>query len=155
MTAMENEIVKALNTYYKTNNIKALSYRLYQSQYSKGQWCDILSDSLDPKHFLAIECKSIDYTKYKTLNFKSRFSEAEGFHQLEREHFFTEQTGRKGLLIIECRMGPGKPREAFVVDMIHVYNLWKSGEKSLKNITSYNKLKREKGRYVISEEDLG
>ena len=88
MTAMENEIVKALNTYYKTNNIKALSYRLYQSQYSKGQWCDILSDSLDPKYFLAIECKSIDYTKYKTLNFKSRFSEAEGFHQLEREHFF-------------------------------------------------------------------
>jgi len=52
-------------------------------------------------------------------------------------------------------MGPGKPRECYIVDMNEVYNKWKSGEKSLKNITSYNKLKREKGRYVISEEDLG
>jgi len=52
-------------------------------------------------------------------------------------------------------MGPGKPRECYIIDMAHVYDAWKSGQKSLKNITSYNKLKREKGRYVITEEDLG
>ena len=147
---MENEIVKSLNYFYKTNNIKALAHRLYQSQYSRGQWCDILSDSSDKMYYLALECKSIDYTKYKSLNFKSRFSEADGFHQLEREHFFTEQTGRRGFLVVECRMGAGKPRECYIIDMNKVYNLWKSGKKSLK--IEGNKLKRKGGRYIISPE---
>ena len=150
---MENEIVKSFNLYYKNNNIKALAHRLYQSRFSRGQFCDFLSDSIDSKYYFAAECKSIDFTKYKSLNFKSRFSEANGIHQLEREHFFMEQTGRKGYLIVECRMGPGKPKECYFINMNFVYNIWKSGEKSLKrkDIIKYPKLKREKGIYIIDE----
>jgi len=154
MTQMENEIVKALNIYYKTEGIKALAHRLFQSRFSRGQFCDFLSDSLDKKYYFAAECKSINASKYKSLNFKSRFSESDGIHQLDKEHFFIEQTGRRGYLIVECRLGPGKPKECYFIDMNEVYNIWTSGEKSLKmkDIISYPKLKRKKNLYVVDEE---
>lgn len=156
MTNQENEIVKAFNLFYKSNNIKALAHRLYQSQYSRGQWCDFLSDSSEKKFYFACECKSIDYTKYKTLNFKSRFSEADGVHQLEREHFFTEQTGRSGYLAVECRNGAGKSKECYWIDLDFVYQKYKSGFKSLKieEIDSFPKIGRKKGVYVITEDFL-
>jgi hypothetical protein len=153
MTEMENSLVKSFNLFYKNNNIKALAHRLFQNKYSRGQYCDFLSDSSSKKYYFACECKSIDFTKYKSLNFKSRFSEADGIHQLDREHFFVEQTGRKGYLAVECRMGPGKPKECYFINMDFVYDLYKSGEKSLKkkDIISYPKLDRKKSLYLIDE----
>jgi len=154
MTSMENEIVKAFNLFYRDNGIKALAHRLYQSEYSRGQWCDFLSDSLESKYYFACECKSIDYTKYKSLNFKSRFSEADGVHQLERENFFIEQTGRNGYLAVECRQGAGKSKDCYWIPMEYVYNKFKEGEKSLKikEIMSFPKMERKKSKYLVSEE---
>jgi hypothetical protein len=154
MTTMENEITKALNLYYRQNKIKALAHRLYQSEFSRGQFADFLSDSRLEKFYFACECKSIDYTKYNSLNFKSRFSESDGIHQLEKEHFFIEQTGRKGYLAVECRQGPGKTKECYWVDMNYVYNKWKSGEKSLKikEIRDFPKIERKGGKYLINDD---
>jgi len=154
MTGMENEIVKSLNLFYYQNKIKALAHRLYQSQYSRGQWADILSDSSTSKYYFLLECKSINTSKYKTLNFKSRFSESNGVPQLEKEHFFMEQAGRKGFLCIECRMGAGKAKESFFLPLEEVYNKWKSGEKSLKlkEIMSYPKIGRKNGKYLVTDE---
>jgi len=151
---MENEIAKSLNFFYKENNIKALCYRLFQSQYSKGQWADILSDSADKKYYYFLECKSINTAKYGTLNFRSRFSESEGVHQIDKEHFFLDFSGRKGYLVVECREGVGKKRISYFVPFLDVYEKYKSEERSfkVKEIMTYPKCVRVKGKYEINEE---
>jgi hypothetical protein len=154
---MESEITKSLNLYYKENRIKAYAYRFPQSglKRQKGvsnQPCDILSDSENKKFYLAIEAKSIDLSKGKqNLNFKSRFTCTNGIHQIEHESFFCDITGRTGILAVELRYGPGKPKECYFVPMSLVYSKFKEGEKSLKlnEIRSSFKINRIGGKYNI------
>lgn len=145
----ENVMVKSLNKFYK--NKRAFAYRLNQSKYKK-QIIDILSDSQNPKYFFCMECKSIKTTK---LYFNSHFVEG----QIENETIFINKTGRYGLLAIEFRRGVGKPREAYLIPWILVYErykLFKEFGKREHNGFSYKeiqtigkKLKREKGLYLI------
>jgi hypothetical protein len=152
--SFENDIVNALNFYYNKNKIKALAYRLFQAEYSKGQNCDVVSDSGKKKYYLAIECKTINANKYKTFNFRSRTSQSEsGIHQFQKELIFSERTGRKGLLLIELRNGAGKPKLCYFIPMKDAYEAWKSGKKSfsLKEIQSYPSIGRKKGNYIIED----
>jgi hypothetical protein len=152
--SFENDIVNALNNYYNKNKIKALAYRLYQAEYSPGQNCDIISDSGIKKYYLAVECKTMNANKYKTFNFKSRTSQTEsGIHQFQKELIFAERTGRKGLLLIETRMGVGKPKLCYFIPMKDAYEAWKSGKKSftLKEIQSYPSIGRKGGEYIIED----
>jgi len=157
---MENEITKSLNLYYKENRIKAYAYRFPQSglKRQKGisnQPCDILSDSKNKNFYLAIEAKSMDLSRGKqNLNFKSRFTCTNGTHQIEHESFFCDITGRTGILAVELRYGPGKPKECYFIPMSLVYNKIKNGEKSLKlnEITSSLKINRIRGKYSISKD---
>jgi hypothetical protein len=135
-------------------NIKAFAFRQYQTKFGLGQVADILCDSLNRKFYSMIEAKSMDTsTGVKTFNFKSRFDESKEGFQLERENAFCELTGRKGILALELRNGAGKTRDCYFIPLSEVYNLWKSGEKSLKmkDIINYPKLKREKGKYIIED----
>jgi hypothetical protein len=157
---MENEIVKALNFFYHSNNIKAYAYRFPQSErkMQKGvsnQPCDILSDSSNSKYYIAIEAKSMDISdKNQNLNFKSRFTCTNNIHQLEHESFFCELTGRTGWLVIELRRGAGKPRKCHVIDLNSVCHKYKAGEKSLKlvEILTSPEINRVGGKYVVGEE---
>ena len=156
--SFENEIVNALNFFYIKNNISAEAFRLFQAEYSKGQKCDILSDSRNPRYYLAIECKSINSAKYKTFNFKSRSSQTEdGISQFEKEFKFAQRTGRNGLLLIECRMGGGHAKLCYFIPMKDVCDALSDGKKSfkLKEIQSYPSLSREKGRYIVEDEIFG
>ena len=84
MGDFEWALVRALNSFFKKDGIAAIAYRLKQSRFS-GQFTDILVDSRIPEYYLAIECKSLDARKTKSLYFKQHFSFAAGAHQMSRE----------------------------------------------------------------------
>jgi hypothetical protein len=147
---MESSLVLALNSFFSEHKIYAESYRLYQSKYGFGQNIDLVCDSLDRIYYLGIECKSCDFSKGQgTLNFKSRFSDG----QIEKEHRFCLKTGRKGFVAVEIRLGAGKPKKMYFVPLKEIYDAWSKGKKSLKlkEIMLYPYLKREKGKYIITE----
>jgi hypothetical protein len=147
---MEADLVTAFNLFYNEQKILAQAHRLYQSKYGQGQVIDLLSDSRNPLYYLGIECKSCDFSKGQgTLNFKSRFSEG----QIEKEHKFCLRTGRKGLLAVEIRLGAGKSKKMYFAPLKEVYDSWLKGIKSLKlkEIMLYPYLKREKGKYIVTE----
>jgi len=70
MPDFEWALVSALNSFFEKDGIAAIAYRLKQSRFS-GQFMDILVDSKTPEYYLAIECKSLDARKTKSLYFKS------------------------------------------------------------------------------------
>jgi hypothetical protein len=155
MTQMEANLVRSLNSFFMEQKIKAFAFRQYQVKFGLGQVADILCDSLDKRFYSMIEAKSMDTsTGVKTFNFKSRFDESKEGFQLARENAFCELTGRKGILALELRNGVGKSRDCYFIPLCEVYDLWKSGEKSLKmkDIISYPKLKRKKSLYVVDDE---
>ena len=155
MTELESALVNSLNSYYSNNKIKAVAYRLYQAQYSRGQNVDIVSDSLNKKYYLAIEAKSMNATKAGTFNFKSRFDYTGGGFQLQREILFCRKTGRTGILALELRLGMGKSRECYFIPLEFAYKEWKNGEKSIKldYITdNFPKINREGGKYILKND---
>ena len=105
---------RALNSFFEREGIHAIAYRLKQSRFA-SQLVDILVDSRNPEYYLAIECKSIDARKTKSLYFKQHFSLAAGNHQLARETEFIIRSGRKGILAVELRHGVGTARTAHLV----------------------------------------
>ena len=109
MGDFEWALVSALNSFFEKDGIAAIAYRLKQSRFS-GQFMDILVDSKIPEYYLAIECKSLDARKTKSLYFKQHFSLAAGAHQMKRETDFITRSGRQGILAVELRYGAGKAR---------------------------------------------
>ena len=110
MGDFEWALVNALNSFFEKDGIAAIAYRLKQSRFS-GQFMDILVDSKIPEYYLAIECKSLDARKTKSLYFKQHFSLAAGAHQMTRETDFITRSGRQGILAVELRYGAGKAQE--------------------------------------------
>jgi hypothetical protein len=124
--SFEWDLVQALNNHFKGKGIQAKAYRLKQTMYI-SQNLDILSDSADQKYYLGIECKSVNALKYKKVYFSTYFSVSRGIHQLDRIATFLEETGRKGYLAVELRLGGGRKREAYLLDFKDVYDKYKSG----------------------------
>lgn len=112
MSSFERDIARCLNEYFLRIGAKGYAYRLKQSKFNT-QYVDVLSDSLDPRYYLAIECKSLKGNK---LYFTQHFHEDKnGVHQVDAISSFIEKTGRKGFLAVEFRAGPGKPKEAYLL----------------------------------------
>jgi Holliday junction resolvase len=125
MSDFERDIVHCFNHFFTVQNIKGFAYRLKQSKFS-SQYVDVLVDSLDPRYYLAIECKSI---KGKKLYFKQHFHEdKENVHQVDAISDFLHKTGRRGYLAVEFRGGSGRPKEAFLLRWDEVVRHYESSD---------------------------
>lgn len=112
MSDFEREIARCFNEYFARIGAKGYAYRLKQSRFIT-QYVDVLSDSLDPRYYLAIECKSL---KGKKIYFTQHFHEdKDGVHQVDAISSFIKKTGRQGFLAVEFRAGAGKPKEAYLL----------------------------------------
>ena len=155
MGDFEWALVSALNSFFEKDGIAAIAYRLKQSRFS-GQFMDILVDSKIPEYYLAIECKSLDARKTKSLYFKQHFSLAAGGHQMTRETEFITRSGRQGILAVELRHGAGKARSAHLVSWGQIFQRYNAGETgiTLQEIEINPPLERKGGSYQISRLDI-
>lgn len=155
MPDFEWALTNALNAFFEKDGIAAIAYRLKQSPFS-AQFMDILVDSKIPEYYLAIECKSLDARKTRSLYFKQHFSIAAAGHQMARETEFITRSGRQGILAVELRHGAGKARTAHLVSWGQVYQCFADGKAglSLKDIEINPPLERHGGSYQISRLDI-
>ena len=155
MGDFEWALTAALNSFFEKEGVSAIAYRLKQSRFA-AQLVDILVDSRTPEYYLAIECKSLDARKTKSLYFKQHFSNAAGAHQLTRETDFITRSGRQGILAVELRQGAGRGRMAHLVPWGQVYQSFEAGRTglTLEEIESNPPLGRMRGAYQISRLDI-
>jgi Holliday junction resolvase len=155
MGDFEWALVNALNSFFDRDGIAAIAYRLKQSRFA-SQLVDILVDSRSPEYYLAIECKSVDARKTKTLYFKQHFSKAAGAHQMSRETDFITRSGRQGILAVELRHGPGQPRTAHLVPWGLAFRSFEDGLLGItrQEIEANPPLERKGGEYKISRLDI-
>lgn len=155
MSNFEWALVNALNSFFQREGITAIAYRLKQSRFV-SQVVDILVDSRRPEYYLAIECKSLDARKTRSLYFKQHFSCAAGAHQFARETEFLSRSGRHGILAVELRHGLGRPRTAHLVPWGQVFESYDAGKKglTLEEIETNPVLERRGGSYEISRLDI-
>lgn len=155
MGDFEWALVNALNSFFERDGIAAIAYRLKQSRFA-SQLVDILVDSRNPEYYLAIECKSVDARKTKTLYFKQHFSKAAGAHQMSRETDFITRSGRQGILAVELRHGPGQPRSAHLVPWGLAFRSFEDGLLGItrQEIEANPPLERKGGAYKISRLDI-
>jgi len=112
MSDFEREMVACLNRFFEAGKRQGFAYRLKQSKWST-QYVDVLVDSLDPRYYCAIECKSI---RGKKLYFSQHFhNDRNHVHQVDSISSFLSHTGRRGYLAIEFRFGSGRAREAYLI----------------------------------------
>lgn len=155
MGNFEWAMVNSFNSFFQRDGINAIAYRFRQSRFA-SQLADILVDSKVPEYYLAIECKSIDARKTKSLYFKQHFSSAAGAHQIERETDFITLSGRQGILAVELRHGPGKSKTAHFVSWGLIFDSYTGGKAgiTLQEIQANPPLERKGGAYEISCLDI-
>ena len=112
MSDFERDIVHCMNNFLGNAGIAGFAYRLKQAKFN-AQYVDVLVDSLDPRYYLAIECKSI---RGKKLYFTQHFhQDKNNTHQVESIAEFVRKTGRRGFLAVEFRAGSGRAKEAYLM----------------------------------------
>jgi Holliday junction resolvase len=112
MSDFERDVVQCFNRFFEQEHIKGFAYRLKQHKFS-AQYIDVLVDSLDPRYYLALECKSI---RGKKLYFSQHFhTDKNQIHQIDAISSFLRKTGRSGYLAVEFRFGSGRTREAYLM----------------------------------------
>lgn len=155
MGDFEWALVSSLNSFFTREGIAAIAYRLRQSRFAT-QLADILVDSKIPEYYLAIECKSLDARKTRSLYFKQHFSMAAGAHQIDRETDFITRSGRQGILAVELRHGVGKSRTAHLVPWGMIFDRYFEGGTgiTLEEIQVNPPLERRGGAYEISRLDI-
>ncbi len=155
MSDFEWALTNALNSFFEHEGINAIAHRLKQSRFTP-QVMDILVDSRHPEYYLAIECKSLDARKTKSLYFTQHFSSAGGCHQIVRETEFITRSGRNGILAVELRHGVGKERTAHFVPWGYVNEIFESGKPGLTvgEIEANPALERKGGAYELSRLDI-
>lgn len=147
MSDFEREIVRCFNEYFERVGAKGYAYRLKQSRFIT-QYVDVLSDSLDPRYYLAIECKSL---KGKKLYFTQHFHvDKDGVHQIDAISAFIKKTGRQGFLAVEFRAGAGKPKEAYLLPWALVIEFReRNAGISKEDFSAGIKLERSAGGYFL------
>ena len=155
MGDFEWAMVSSLNSFFTREGIAAIAYRLRQSRFAT-QLADILVDSKIPEYYLAIECKSLDARKTRSLYFKQHFSMAAGAHQIDRETDFITRSGRQGILAVELRHGVGKSRTAHLVPWGLIFDRYNEGGTgiTLQEVQVNPTLERKGGAYEISSLDI-
>ena len=145
MNDFERTLVKSFNESFKESDTLALAYRLKQSRFAT-QHLDILVDSGNPDLYLGVECKSISVEKgASALYFSQHFTvDKKGVHQIERISEFLRQTGRRGFLAVELRMGGGHSKQAFLMPWAVVEKQYreKAVKVSIEQIKTHTELKR-------------
>ena len=153
MNDFERTLVKSFNESFKESDTLALAYRLKQSRFAP-QFIDVLVDSGNPDLYFGIECKSISVEKgASALYFKQHFTvDKKGVHQIERISEFLRQTGRRGFLAVELRMGGGHSKQAYLIPWGVVENDFR--EKAIKipveMIKTHSELERRGKTYGLS-----
>jgi Holliday junction resolvase len=97
-----------------------------------NQFLDVIVDSINPAHYLGIECKS--FSPPETKVYFSKFSVTKkGEHQVTRISKFIKDTGRFGVLAIELRGSGRGPilNTIFLVPWHHVEAWYNAGQKSI------------------------
>jgi len=123
MSDFEREMVTCLNRFFEAGKRQGFAYRLKQSKWS-AQYVDVLVDSLDPRYYCAIECKSIHGKK---LYFSQHFHiDRNLIHQVDSISAFLSRTGRRGYLAIEFRFGSGRTREAYLIPWDALVRLYRT-----------------------------
>ncbi len=156
MTEFERVLVRSFNTFFEEHKMKGVAYRLKQHRFT-SQFLDVLVDSLDPDHYMGIECKSISVDKgAKALYFTQHFTtDKNGIHQIERISDFLLQSGRTGFLAVELKMGVGRAREAYMIpwtELCHKYRDEGTAKITVEEIREYPEIERESNRYLIDPE---
>jgi Holliday junction resolvase len=153
MNDFERTLVKSFNESFEEAGLTALAYRLKQSRFAP-QFIDVIVDSGNPSLYMGIECKSISVDKgASALYFKQHFTtDKKGVHQVERISEFLRQTGRKGFLAVEFRMGAGHSKQAYLIPWDVVENDFR--EKAVKipieQIKTHSELQRRGKIYGLS-----
>ncbi len=112
MNSFERDIAQCFNRFFAAKGVHGFAYRLKQSRFA-AQYIDVLADSLDPRYYLAIECKSI---AGKKLYFSQHFHiNKDDLHQIEVISEFLRKTGRQGYIAVEFRFGSGRTKEAYLM----------------------------------------
>jgi len=148
LTEFERNLVKSLNSYFKSKDINAIAYRRKQHRFS-SQFIDVLVDSLNPDFYMAIENKSISTKKgAKCLYFSQHFSKT----QVEDIDIFLKRSGRRGYLAVELKRGRGKNREAFVIPWADVIRKYEKGEVGfdIEEIRTFKKIYGKDSEYDIT-----
>ena len=128
----EAQVVTLINDYFLETKQPGIAFRLKQSHFYT-QFIDILVDSKDHAHYLAIECKSISINKkYPPKFYFSKWTiDKKGRHQIDRISEFIQKGQRFGILAAQLRQGKGRPVENYLVPWTHVETAFKAGEKSI------------------------
>ena len=128
--------------FFKAHNYPGIAFRQRQTKYkrrgAKGklktaysdQHCDILV--LSPRVCIAIECKSVG-PKTTRLYWSQHFhgDPASDSFQLNRLNVFCNLSGCKGIVAIETRHGPGRPRTMSLIPLNTILGLIDQGHKGL------------------------
>lgn len=148
MSDFERDIVHCLNDFFAAKNLKGYAYRLKQSKFNT-QYVDVLVDSLDPRYYLTIECKSI---KGKKIYFSQHFHEdKDNVHQVDAIWDFIQKTGRRGFLAVEFRGGKGSSNQAFLMSWPDIMEFRRKGAGiSIEDFKSGIELERCSGTYRLS-----
>jgi Holliday junction resolvase len=149
MGSFERDIVHCLNNFFTARFQRGFAYRLKQSKFNT-QYVDVLVDSLDPRYYLAIECKSI---KGKKIYFSQHFhADKNNVHQVDSISDFLEKTGRRGFIAVEFRAGPGRPKEAYLLSWDAVRRAYRESPGiSIDEFRNGVTLSRECDRYVLPD----
>lgn len=163
----EGRLVKLINGHFDGKEPEAaIAFRLKQSRFGT-QHIDVLVDSINKAHYLAIECKSIGPPEekgqpHRKLYFSDFSVDKKGEHQITRIGRFLRKGGRFGILAIELRKGKGKgpqqTNDIYFIPFHHVEAWFEAGIKGIDSASldgNFPKLEKVKGLlnwdFVMSE----
>ncbi|HQD25983.1 MULTISPECIES: Holliday junction resolvase [Methanoculleus] len=147
MANFELEVASCINRFFAQRKMQGFAYRLKQSKFNT-QYVDVLVDSLDPRYYLAIECKSISGKK---LYFSKHFHlDKNNVHQVDSITDFIRKTGRRGFLAVEFRFGAGIPKEAYLMPWEQVLERYRTAPGiSIEDFRLCCALTRSNGEYEL------
>ena len=105
-TSFELQLLKALNGRIAADGVDALALRWPLSKFAH-QPIDIIVDSEDMNHYLAIECKSIKRANKAGLYLSSHFSQKVRGDQFKAETEYIQRSGRRGFCAVELWSSAG------------------------------------------------
>jgi hypothetical protein len=126
----EAQLVNLINDYFAAVKSPGISYRLKEGHWAT-QFIDVLVDSKNHAHYLAIECKSISVNKTSKFYFSGWSVDKKGRHQVDRISDFIQKGQRFGILAAQLRQGKGQRNEIYLIPWHHVKAAYDAGVKGI------------------------